>query len=123
VRLTVLLKSNSQHQRSVKQSDHRHRLSEFLHNAGLAEYLSTFHSGWCSSTVAHVRLNGIGLRFWADACSSRIKMQVFGSDGSLLSGLHLFDLNKTEEEKIRREIERIIKKALPEPKKRPRKRT
>jgi hypothetical protein len=50
-------------------------------------------------------------------------MQFFGSDGSLLSGVHFFDLTKAEEEKIRREIEKIIKKALPERPKRPRKKT
>ena len=120
----MLLRQKPQHQPPVKRSDHGRRLSEFIQSAGLAEYLSTFHTGWCSSAVAYVRLpDGTGLRFWADSSSISIKMQVFGSDGSLLSGVHFFDLTKSEEEKIRREIEKIIKKELPERPKRPRKKT
>lgn len=120
----MLLRRSPQHQPSIERSDHGRRLSEFIQEIGLADHLSTFHTGWCSSTVAHVRLpDGTGLRFWADSCSTSIKMQFFGSDGSLLSGVHFFDLTKAEEEKIRREIEKIIKKALPERPKRPRKKT
>jgi hypothetical protein len=111
------------HRPSVRYPDHQRRLQEFIRKFGLEEHLSSLTTGWCSSTVAHVRLNGTGLRFWADSCSLNIKVQVFGSDGFLLSGVRFFDLTKTEEEKIRREIEKIIKKALPEPTKRPRKRT
>ena len=101
---------------------HSKRLVEFIQSAGLAEYLSTFDRGVGSISFAHVQLpDKTGLRFWADSCSTSIKMQICGSDGSLLKGVHFFDLTKGEEEKIRREIEKFIKKALPDRPRRPRK--
>jgi len=123
VRRAVRLVPGLSHRSSIRYPDHKRRLREFIHEFGLEESLSSPTTEWCSSSIAHVRLNGTGLRFWADSCSLTIKMQVFGLGGFLLSGVRIFDLTKTEEETIRREIERIIKKALPEPTKRPRKRT
>lgn len=115
----MLLKRN-QHQPVAFFPDHAARLSDFIHRLGLTEFLSTFHTGWCAGTFAFVRLpDGNGLHLWADSCSLSIKMQAFDPQGSRFHGVHFFDLKKSDEQKIRREIEKILKNPLPDRPKRP----
>ena len=46
-------------------------------------------------------------------------MQAFDPQGSRFHGVHFFDLKKSDEQKIRREIEKILKNPLPDRPKRP----